>query len=106
MRNSDDPKICFAVKSDASLVAKDPACEKFLIVKEALDLVNDDTQTHEEYSQKVLCNVKTLLEMALADVLDVNGAAYAVDRALSQLGCSSPGDSVLCKKLFEAKNLL
>jgi len=95
------------VRSDASLVARDPACENpFLIVKEALDLVNDDTQTHEEYSQKVLCNVKTLLEMALADVLDVNGAAYAVDRALSQLGCSSPGDSVLCDKLFEAKNLL
>ena len=69
------------------------------LLQEALDLTQKEQS---EYSEAVLCNVETLLQNAL---VDVQGAAYAVYRALSQLGCSA-GDSDLCEKLFEANHLV
>jgi len=99
-----EAEICAGgVESDANLFEKDPTCEIQSLMKEALDLVNDDGQTEEKYGQDAVCNVKTLLEVALVDVQVV---AYTVDRALSQLGCSAaPGDSDLCDILLEVEHL-
>ena len=89
------------VDSDAKLFEKDLTCKTIpVLLKEALVLIEKE-QGESKYSQTVLCNVETLLQLAL---VDVQGVAYAVDRALSQLGCSSPGDSELCDKLFETKD--
>ncbi|EJK61189.1 hypothetical protein THAOC_18367 [Thalassiosira oceanica] len=97
-------EICVGVNSDTELFEKDPTCEIPSLMEKALDLVNEDGPTKEEYSQAVLCNVRTLLEIALVDVQVV---AYTVDRALSQLGCSAtPGDSDLCVTLLEIKHLV
>ena len=99
-------EICSFVTSNAELFEEDPSCNAqvdiHVLLKEAIDFVEEEQANPEsEYSQAALCNVGTLLEIAL---VDVQGAAYAVDRALSQLGCS-PGDSDLCDKLLEAKHL-
>ncbi|EJK49726.1 hypothetical protein THAOC_31364 [Thalassiosira oceanica] len=97
-------EICLGVNSDADLFGRDPTCEIPSLMEKALQLVNEDGPTKEEHSQAVLCNVRTLLEIALVDVQVV---AYTVDRALSQLGCSAaPGDSDLCDILLEIKHLV
>ena len=98
-----EAEICAGgVGSDAELFEKDDTCEIPYLMKEALDHIdNDDGQTEEKYGQNAVCNVKTLLEIALVDVQVV---AYTVDRALSQLGCSSaPGD--LCDILLEVERI-
>lgn len=88
---------------DAELFVKDPTWKIQLLLKETLDLVEEERADPEsEYSKAVLCNVETLLQVAL---VDDKGVVYAVNRALSQLDCS-PGDSDLCDKLFEANHFV
>jgi len=111
--------ICSNVRSDGELFMTDTTCEIFeisVLLEEALDLIEEEGGDPDSvYGQALLCNVETLLKIALVDVQgaayggsrDIN--AYAIDRALSQLSCSQGGlirQLGLCDKLFEVKHVI